>query len=109
MGFNPTTGDISDGPKSVKANDGIALNQQNFNGDGPRAGQILNGEAWVGFDSKQWGTVHIGRNNSVSTDMQGAYDPLSSLGFSLLGWIAMFSGQGGNDAPRIDDSFKYLN
>jgi predicted porin len=109
MGFNPTTGDISDGLKSVKINNGIALNQQDFNGDASRAGQILNGEAWAGLESKKWGVIHVGRNNAVSVDMLGAYDPLASYGFSLLGYVGLFAGMGGAETPRIDDSIKYLN
>ncbi|MCC8958126.1 porin [Bradyrhizobium sp. Pear77] len=108
MGFIPTTGELADGLKSVKINNGIALNQQNFNADGSRAGQILNGEAWAGFDSKQWGTVHVGRNLSVSADMLGAYDPLASFGFSLLGYVSYFSGMGSAETAIIDDSIKYL-
>jgi predicted porin len=109
MGFNPTTGDISDALKSTQRMNGIALNQQTMNGDGSRAGQILNGEAWAGFDSKPWGTIHVGRNNSVSLDMLGAYDPLASYGFSLFGYVGFLAGQGSAETPRIDDSIKYLN
>jgi predicted porin len=108
MGFDPTTGDLADGIKSVKLNNGLALNQQSTSADASRAGQIFNGEAWAGFDSKQWGTVHIGRNNSVSLDMLGAYDPLASYGFSLFGYVGTFVGQGSTETARIDDSIKYL-
>jgi predicted porin len=109
MGFNPTTGDISDALKSTQRMNGIPLNQQDMNGDGSRAGQILNGEAWAGFDSKPWGTVHVGRNNTVALDMMGAYDPLASYGFSLFGYVGFLAGQGSAETPRIDDSIKYLN
>ncbi|WMT76428.1 porin [Bradyrhizobium sp. Ash2021] len=109
MGFNPTTGDISDALKSTQRMNGIPLNLQSMNGDGSRAGQILNGEAWAGFDSKPWGTIHIGRNNAVALDMLGAYDPLASYGFSLFGYVGLLAGQGSAETPRIDDSIKYLN
>jgi predicted porin len=109
MGFNPTTGEITDTLKSVRNANGIPLSQQNMNGDGPRAGQILNGEAWAGFEDKTWGTLHVGRNNAVSVDMLGAYDPLASYGFSLLGYIGTFAGMGSPETGRIDQSIKYLN
>jgi predicted porin len=109
MGFNPTTGEISDTLKSLQRANGVPLNLQNVNGDGPRAGQILNGEAWAGFEDKTWGTVHVGRNNAVSTDMLGAYDPLASYGFSLFGYVGIFAGQGSSETPRVDQSIKYLN
>jgi predicted porin len=109
MGFNPTTGDLTDGPRSLQKNNGIPLTSQTVNADSSRAGQILNGEAWVGLDSKPWGTLHVGRNNSVSLDMVGAYDPLASYGFSLLGYVGLLGGQGSTETARIDQSIKYLN
>jgi predicted porin len=107
-GFNPTTGDIADTLKVTQKMDGIPLNQQAMNGDGSRAGQILNGEAWAGFDSSKFGALHVGRNNTVSIDMMGAYDPLSSLGFSLFGYVGTLAGQGSPETSRIDSSVKYL-
>jgi predicted porin len=109
MGFIPTTGDLADSLKSLQKNNGIPLALQTMNNDGPRAGQILNGEAWAGFDSKPWGTIHVGRNNAVSLDMLGAYDPLASYGFSLLGYVSFLSGQGSSETSRVDQSIKYLN
>jgi predicted porin len=108
-GFNSTTGELSDTLKGMQKNNGIPLNQQTVNGGGPRAGQIINGEAWVGFEDKTWGTLHVGRNNMVSTDMVGAYDPLASYGFSLLGYFGLLAGQGSSDTARIDQSVKYFN
>jgi predicted porin len=109
MGFDPTTGTIADGLKAVQRNNGIPSNLQTFNGDASRAGQIFNGEAWAGFDEKRWGTIHVGRNNSVSLDMIGAYDPLASYGFSLYGFSGLLAGQGSSETGRVDDSIKYLN
>jgi predicted porin len=109
IGFSPTTGNLADALKGTQQQNGIPLNQQDMNGDGPRAGQIFNGEAYAGFDSKTWGTVHVGRNNSVSLDMLGAYDPLASYGFSLFGYVGNQVGQGASETSRIDDSIKYLN
>ena len=100
MGFNPTTGDISDTLKSIQRSDGVPLNQQAANGDGVRAGQILNGEAYVGFVSDPWGTLQVGRNRVVSADMIREYDPLASFGFSLFGWIGYLGGMGGAEIGR---------
>jgi predicted porin len=108
IGFNPTTGELSDTLKEVRAMNGIPLSQQVANGDGPRAGQIFNGEAWAGFDSKLLGTIHVGRNNDVSLDMLAAYDPLFSYGFSLFGYNGIPVGQGSPQDSRIDSSVKYL-
>jgi predicted porin len=95
--------------KGMQKNNGIPLSQQTANGGGPRAGQLINGEAWAGFQDKTWGELHIGRNNMISTDMTGAYDPLASYGFSLLGYFGLLAGQGSSDTARIDQSIKYLN
>jgi predicted porin len=109
MGFNPTTGDITDAIKSAQKSNGIPLASQNVSGDGGRAGQILNGEAWVGFDSKSWGAIHVGRNNALALDMIFAYDPLASYGFSLFGFNGIMGGQGSAETLRIDASVKYLD
>jgi predicted porin len=106
-GFNPTTGEISDTLKATQKMNGLPLNQQAMNGDGARAGQFFNGEAWAGFDSEAYGTLKIGRNNAASLDMVGAYDPLASYGFSLLGYVGFLGGQGSAETVRIDDSIKY--
>jgi hypothetical protein len=41
--------------------------------------------------------------------MMGAYDPLASLGFSLIGYSPNLAGQGGSETSILDDSVKYLN
>src|SRR5258708_612107 len=109
IGFDPTTGQLADALGITQRNDGVPLNQQTTNGDGSRAGQLFNGELWGGFASKTWGTIHVGRNNTVSVDMLAAYDPLFSYGFSLFGYAGTFTGQGASSDSRIDDSIKYLN
>jgi predicted porin len=109
VGFNPTTGALPDGLKTLQQANGVPLAQQGANGDSSRAGQILNGEAWVGFEEKRWGTLHVGRNSNVTTDMLAAYDPLLSYGFSLYGFVGIYAGQGSAETARIDNSVKYLN
>jgi predicted porin len=109
MGFNPTTGDLVDGLKSTQAMNGTPLALQVANGDNPRAGQIFNGEAWAGFSSNPWGSIQAGRSGLPSRDMMGAYDPLASLGFSLLGYSGNIAGQGSPETAILDDSVKYLN
>jgi predicted porin len=108
MGFQPTTGQLSDAQKSIQDSNGVPLNEQAFNGGGSRAGQIFNGEAWGGFESKQWGAIHVGRNNTVSLDMYAAYDPLLAYGFSLLAFAGAAVGMGTAETARIDQSIKYL-
>jgi predicted porin len=109
MGFNPTTGDLIDAPLASQRMNGIPLASQNVIGDSARAGQILNGEAYVGFKADTWGAIQVGRTGIVSRDMLGAYDPLASYGFSLIGYTGTFVGQGSAETGILDQSIKYLN
>jgi hypothetical protein len=109
MGFIPTTGELANGLASLQKNNGIALSSQTVNGDAPRAGQIFNGEAFVGFDDRRWGIIHVGRNRIVSADMISAYDPLASLGFSPIVGYSILAGQGSAETAIIDSSIKYMN
>jgi hypothetical protein len=43
-------------------------------GDGSRAGQLFNGQAWGGFSSKTWGTLSIGRHVTLFGDNTSKYD-----------------------------------
>jgi predicted porin len=108
-GFNPTTGELVNGPKSLQLSNGIALANQNVSADASRAGQIFNGEAYGGLALKGWGELRVGRNTNVSTNMIAAYDPLFSLGFSLLGFQGAFVGQGSIGPVYLDQSIKYTN
>lgn len=109
-GFNPTTGDLSDGLKSLQRSNGIPLASQNMSGDNNRAGQILNGEAYGGFALTNWGQLRVGRNNAVSAETFFAYDPLFSLGFSPIGLVGCtVACQGSPETARVDSSIKYLN
>jgi predicted porin len=109
MGFEPTTGDITDAPKASQSQNGIPLASQQTVGAGTRAGQILNGEAWAGFRADGWGAIQVGRSGLPSRDMLSAYEPLASYGFSLFGYTGFLAGMGTPDDAIIDQSIKYLN
>jgi predicted porin len=109
MGFEPTTGDLTDAPRASRSMNGIPLASQQTVGDGTRAGQILNGEAWAGFRANKWGAIQVGRTGAPSRDMLGAYDPLASYGFSLVGYTGFLAGMGTPENAILDQSIKYLN
>ncbi|MCC8957360.1 porin [Bradyrhizobium sp. Pear77] len=109
IGFNPTGGELVNGPRSLQMQNGIPLTQQTMSADSARAGQIFNGDAYGGFALKQWGELRAGRNTAVSTDMLYAYDPLLSLGFSLFGYSGIIAGQGSIEPSKLDSSVKYVN
>jgi len=108
VGLIPTTGELADALKSAQKMNGILAAQQVQAGDGPRAGQIFNGEAWGGLSSDRFGTLRLGRNRSIPFDTLVTYDPLASYGFSQIGYNGTFTGQGSPETSFVDSSIKYL-
>ncbi len=107
-GFNPTSGKFADAPKSLINNNGIALTDRKSAGDGSRAGQLFNGQAWGGFSSKTWGTLSIGRHVTLFGDSTTKYDPMNgSYAFSIIGYSGLTAGMGDTEDVRLDDSVKY--
>jgi len=108
MGFLPTSGNLADALKSLTHNNGRALSDQTTAADGARAGQFFNGVAYVGLESKEWGTLTAGRNNSIPLDVVGKYDPQgASYAFSLVGVSVAAAGGGATENTRLDDSVKW--
>jgi len=109
MGFNPTSGNLADAPKSLTHNNGVALQNQTTAGDGSRAGQFFNGQAWGGFSSKEWGTLTFGRQVTLLGENIVKYDPMNgSYAFSPIGFSGMTGGGGDTEDVRLDDSVKYV-
>ena len=108
MGFNPTSGKLADAPKSLINNNGVALANRKTAGDGSRAGQFFNGTAFGGFSSKDWGTLTIGRQNTLFLDNIVKYDPMNaSYAFSIIGYSGVAGGMGDTEDARLDDSVKW--
>ncbi len=106
--FDPLTGTINDGPKSLLLNAGVPLSQQSANGDSSRAGQASNGPAYAGVSSDTYGTLTIGRHVSLQGDVFRDYDPQElSNAFSLLRWSSSLAGAGITEASNVDKSVKY--
>lgn len=106
--FDPLTGTINDGPKSLLSNAGVPLSQQSANGDSSRAGQVFNGPAYAGVSNEAYGTLTVGRHTSLQTDAFREYDPQDqSNAFSLLRWSSSLAGAGITEASNFDDSVKY--
>jgi predicted porin len=109
MGFNPASGKLADAPKSLINNNGVALANQKTAGDGSRAGQFFNGQAWGGFSSKDFGTLTIGRHVTLLGDAISKYDPMNgSYAFSIIGYSGLTAGMGDTEDVRLDDSVKYF-
>jgi predicted porin len=108
-GFNPLTGELSDGCRSIRENAGISSAHQSSNADSGRCGQIFNSVAYGGVSNSAYGTLTVGRQNSLQLDAIGTYDPMSlSYAFSLLGYSGTNGGSGSTQAARWDNSVKYL-
>ena len=108
MGFNPVSGVLSNGPKSVSDNNNTFLTEQTSNGDSSRAGQIFNGQANAGLNSQKFGALTFGRHGTPLFDDVMAYDPFGgSNAFSLVGYAGATAGGGVTEDARLDDSIKY--
>jgi predicted porin len=105
--FVPTSGAIANGPQSEVDNNGVALNRQTSNGDSTRAGQPFL-EAYGGLSSPIYGTITLGRQNSLDMDGIIAYDPLGgSNAFSVIGYSGAWGGGGVTQDTRLAGSVKY--
>lgn len=110
--FNPTSGDLSDGLKSLTLNNGRSLTSQTANLDSSVAGQLFGGGAVVGVSSPAYGTLTFGRQATLLADGVVSYDALedgqdSAHDFSLLGGSRTAAGGGTTEDTRLDHSVKY--
>ena len=106
--FNPFSGMLSDGLKTLVQNNGVALNRQLSGGDSSRAGQPLNSFYYAGLSSPTYGTLTFGRQNSLTLEAVLEYDPLEgSNAFSVIGYQGATAGGGSTEDARLDDVVKY--
>lgn len=107
-GFNPTSGRLFDGPRSLLDNNGRPNNNKVTASDSSRAGQAFQGAAYAGISSKTLGTVTFGRQNSLMADDLVKYDPqLQSQAFSPIGYAGVSGGLGDTEDKILDNALKY--
>jgi predicted porin len=105
--FNPQSGELADGLKSLTQNNGRPLAAQSTNLDSSIAGQPFQ-QAFVGMSSPRFGTITFGRQNSVLADDEAKYDPQAvSQAFSVVGLSGTSAGGGDTQDRRFDESVKY--
>ena len=107
-GFNPLSGQLVDACSSIATNSGKAQGQQTANADSSRCGQPFNGVIWGGFSHPIYGSLIIGRQNSLELDALAQYDPQAlSYAFSFLGYSGFNGGAGSTEGARWDNSIRY--
>jgi predicted porin len=108
-GFVPTSGELADGCKSILLQNGKSTFNRDSFGDSSRCGQAFNGPVYAGLSSPGYGTLTVGRQNSLQLDALAEYDPMGlSYGLSLLGFTGSVSGSGATETGRWDNSIKYI-
>ena len=108
-GFNPLSGDLTDACASIRDNSGVPQGHQTANADSSRCGQPFNGVAYGGLSNKMYGTLTIGRQQSLQLDALARFDPQTlSYAFSFLGYSGFDAGAGSTEAARLDNSAKYV-
>jgi predicted porin len=110
--FNPTSGDLSDGLKSLTLNNGKSTTTQGANLDSSVAGQLFGGAAYAGIGSAHFGTLTFGRQLTLLADGIVRYDAIedgqdSGHAFSLLGGSRTTAGGGTTEDTRLDRTLKY--
>ncbi len=108
--FDPIGGVIADMCASMVQNNGKPYAAQNANSDGSRCGQAFSGPAYGGISNPAYGTLTVGRQQSLMLDAVQAYDPnQGSYAFSLIGYSnGTASGIGATETARWDNSVKYI-
>jgi len=105
--FNPQSGELSDGLKSLVQNNNRPLASQSTNIDSSVAGQAFE-QSFAGFSSPTFGTFTFGRQNTLYADGISKYDPMGAAqAFSVIGLSGTPAGGGDTQDRRLDDSLKY--
>jgi predicted porin len=107
-GFNPLSGQLADACASIATNADKPQGQQTANADSSRCGQAFNGVIWGGMSHPLYGTLIVGRQNSLELDSLALYDPQTlSYAFSFLGYSGFNGGAGSTEGARWDNSIRY--
>jgi predicted porin len=107
-GFNPLSGQLVDACGALATNSGKPQGSQTANADSSRCGQAFNGMIYGGASNPRFGTLTVGRQNSLQLDALAQYDPQTlSYAFSFLGYSGFNGGAGSTQAARWDNSVRY--
>jgi predicted porin len=108
LGFDPYALSLSNGPYAQSQNTFLPLQFQSANADSSRAGQWDNSVGFVGVSNKTFGTLTVGRQNTLTLDAVNSYDPMGgSYAFSPIGFSGKVAGAGGTEDARQNTSVRY--
>jgi predicted porin len=106
--FNPASGMNANGPGSIAQNNAVPIGFQNSFGDSSKGGQMFNNAAYFGISSPVYGTLTMGRQSSLSSDLIVNYDPLSGANsWSLITFQGANGGGGDTENRVLDNSIEY--
>jgi len=106
--FNPQSGNLSDGLKSLTLNNGKPAAEQATGVDTSIAGQAFAGALYAGLSSPTYGTLTFGRHTTLVADGISKYDPMGAAqAFSIIGLSGFAAGGGNTEDRRLDQSVKY--
>lgn len=107
-GFDPMSLQLADGPRSLEHANGVSGLNQSSNGDSSRAGQPFNSQLFAGVSNPTFGTLTVGRMNTLTLDGVNAYDPMGgSYAFSVIGTSGATAGTGNTEDSRVNTGIKY--
>jgi predicted porin len=108
--FDPASGMNANGIGGIAQNNGLTTNlgAQNSFQDSSKAGQMFNQAAYFGISSPTYGTLTMGRQSALSSDLVTNYDALSGANaFSLLTFQGANGGGGDTEDRVFDNSYEY--
>src|SRR5580692_11649854 len=108
--FDPSTGNTANGIGGIVQNNGLTgnLGAQNSFQDSSKAGQMFNQSAYFGLSSPTYGTLTIGRQSTLSSDLVTNYDALGGANaWSLLTFQGANGGGGDTEDRVFDNSYEY--
>ena len=108
--FNPASGQNADGQAGVAQNNGLTTNLalQNAFSDSSRSGQMFNNAAYFGLSSPTYGTLTIGRQSALTSDLVINYDAVPGANsWSLLTGQSTNAGGGDSENRIYDNSYEY--
>jgi len=110
--FNPASGANANGIGALVQNNGLnnatTLGNANAYGDSSKAGQMFNNAAYFGVSSPTYGTLTMGRQSALTSDLVVNYDPISgSNAWSLITNEGATGGGGVTEDRILNNSFEY--